>query len=87
MSKFKGKLKSMSGAVADDYSFKVSAFNRIPKKYRREAYADWIVDNDGIDPDITELQILDELLGRAQQVKRQSQKISSTATRGIGSRR
>ena len=87
MSKFKGKLKSMSGAVADDYSFKVSAFNRIPKKYRREAYADWIVDNDGIDPDITELQILDELLVRAQQAKRQSQKISSTATRGIGSRR
>jgi len=87
ISKFKGKLKSMSGAVADDYSFRVSAFNRIPKKYRREAYADWIVANDGIDPDITEIQILKDLLNRAQQVQKQTQRISSRATKGIGGRR
>ena len=87
ISKFKGKLKSMSGAVADDYSFRVSAFNRIPKKYRREAYADWIVANDGIDPDITEIQILKDLLNRAQQVQKQTQRISSRATKGIGARR
>ena len=84
MSKFKGKLRSLSSSVADDYSFKVSAFNRIPKKTRREAYADWILENDGIDPDITEIEILNDLLIRAQTIKRLNSRISN---RAIGSRR
>ena len=79
MSKFKSKLKKISGAKADDFSFKVSSFNRIPKKYRKEAYVDWVVANNGVDPDITDIDMISELLTRARTIQRINQKISSRA--------
>jgi len=74
LSNFKSYLRSVSPAVADRFSVASSNYNRVPKKFRTEAYIKYVEINSGKEPDITTADALEDLTILAKELQSISKK-------------